>query len=126
MSRLGMSVLCVVLSFALQSGAETLVLRENDPQNMTNFTVRVSVRDQFTTLVPFSEFVFLADGGSGSLEYQQVGIIEARYIMTEFGFAYAGGDQFDSQVTTLGGKLPISLSIDAASPDPRIISLVRV
>lgn len=47
-----MSFLCVllILPFASLSSAETLVLVENDPQNMTFIRVVVTISDDFTRL----------------------------------------------------------------------------
>ncbi len=92
----------------------TLFLNEDDPQNLSNFRISVRVSDGIITVIPISEFVWLADGGNGTLEFEQVGILEPKYELMEIGFQYDAGDFFESVVPTPSGDIPISLTVDEA------------
>ncbi len=106
--------LVLLLGSATRAHGVTLFLQEGDPQNLTSFFVVVRVTDGFTEIAPIQEFVWLADGGNGTLELEQFGILEPKYALKEFGFQYEAGNFFESVVTTPSGDIPISVTIDEA------------
>ena len=109
-------ILCLLASFSLvnPASATTLRLLDSDPNNQTQYRIRVQIRDTISGagVVAFDEVISLADGGSGHLEFDRVGIIEERLVVTEFGFAYDAGEFLATTIGTLTGDIPVSLQID--------------
>jgi hypothetical protein len=89
-----------------------LELRENDPGNLSALNMRVDISDGISTVVAFDESIPLNDMGSGTLEYELVGILGLSAEILRFDIAFGGPFVFD---TVIGAaNIPVTLTLEEA------------
>jgi len=112
-SRLAAAFCLAAAALAPLASAETLDLLTGNPNDGTESIFRVHISDELTTIEAFNKRLKIRDTGTGTLDYNHVGILNPSAEIMAWSLDWGGPFAFQTAIGVT--HIPVSLRIDEIS-----------